>query len=40
VEAERLARNGRRAVERLFLGDRHLLQYAELITALLTAAET
>ena len=38
VEAERLARNGRRHVERRFLGDRHLLQYAELLTALLASA--
>jgi trehalose synthase len=35
VDAERLARNGRRHVERWFLGDRHLLQYAVLLTELL-----
>jgi trehalose synthase len=34
TEAERLAANGRRHVERHFLGDRHLLQYAELLTEL------
>jgi trehalose synthase len=34
AEAERLAGNGRRHVERHFLGDRHLLQYAELLTEL------
>jgi trehalose synthase len=33
--AERLALNGRRHVERHFLGDRHLLQYAELLTELI-----
>ena len=35
AEAERLAQNGRRHIERRFLGDRHLLQYAELLTDLL-----
>ena len=35
VDAERLARNGRRHVEQRFLGDRHLLQYAELLATLL-----
>jgi trehalose synthase len=35
ADAERLARNGRRHVELRFLGDRHLLQYAELLTELL-----
>ena len=35
ADATRLARNGRRHVERRFLGDRHLLQYAELLTELL-----
>jgi trehalose synthase len=34
TEAERLAANGRRHVERHFLGDRHLLQYAELLAEL------
>jgi trehalose synthase len=34
TEADRLAVNGRRHVERHFLGDRHLLQYAELLTGL------
>jgi hypothetical protein len=29
--AERLAMNARRHIERHFLGDRHLLQYAELL---------
>jgi trehalose synthase len=38
AEAERLARNGRRHIERHFLGDRHLLQYAELLTELLGSA--
>jgi len=33
-DAERLARGGRRHVEHRFLGDRHLLQYAELLTSL------
>jgi trehalose synthase len=37
AHAERLARNGRRHVERRFLGDRHLLQYAELLTELIAA---
>ncbi len=37
VQAQRLARNGRRHIERRFLGDRHLLQYADLLTALLDA---
>ena len=35
VEADRLARNGRRRVEQRFLGDRHLLDYAALVGALL-----
>jgi trehalose synthase len=34
AEADRLAANGRRHVEHHFLGDRHLLQYAELLTEL------
>ena len=34
AEADRLAVNGRRHVERHFLGDRHLLQYADLLTGL------
>ena len=34
VEADRLARNGRRRVESRFLGDRHLLDYAALVGAL------
>ena len=34
AEAERLARNGRRHIERNFIGDRHLLQYAELLAEL------
>jgi trehalose synthase len=37
AEAERLGRNGRRHIERHFLGDRHLLQYAELLTELIAA---
>ena len=36
VDAGRLARNGRRHIEQRFLGDRHLLQYAELVTELLS----
>ena len=36
VDAGRLARNGRRHIEQRFLGDRHLLQYAELFTELLS----
>lgn len=35
TEADRLARNARLHVERNFLGDRHLLQYAELLAGLL-----
>ena len=35
VESDRLARNGRTHVERHFLGDRHLLDYAALFEALL-----
>jgi trehalose synthase len=35
AEAQGLALNGRRHIERWFLGDRHLLQYAELLTELL-----
>jgi trehalose synthase len=35
ADAERLAHNGRRHIEQRFLGDRHLLQYAELLTDLL-----
>ena len=35
ADAERLAHNGRRHIEQRFLGDRHLLQYAELLTELL-----
>jgi trehalose synthase len=35
VEAERLGRNARSHVERRFLGDRHLLEYAALIAELL-----
>ena len=38
VEAVRLGRNGRVQVERRFLGDRHLLDYATLITELVTGA--
>jgi len=37
VEADRLGRNARRHVERHFLGDRHLLDYAALVTTLLRA---
>jgi trehalose synthase len=37
AKAERLGRNGRRHVEDRFLGDRHLLQYAELLTQLVAA---
>jgi trehalose synthase len=36
-EAMRLARNGRSHIAQHFLGDRHLLQYAELLTELLRA---
>ena len=35
ARATQLARNGRRRVEQLFLGDRHLRQYAELLSELL-----
>jgi glycosyltransferase involved in cell wall biosynthesis len=35
-EAERLARNGRRHIQRNFLPDRHLLQFAELLAELLS----
>jgi trehalose synthase len=35
TEAERLGRNGRLLVQQRFLGDRHLLQYAELVAQLL-----
>jgi trehalose synthase len=35
-EAETLGRNGRRHVEQRFLGDRHLLDYATLLTDLVT----
>ena len=38
TDAARLARNGRRHVEQRFLGDRHLLQYAELLTELIGAS--
>ena len=38
AESERLARNGRCRVEQRFLGDRHLLDYASLFEALLTAS--
>ena len=38
ADAERLAHNGRRHIEQWFLGDRHLLQYAELVTELLGEA--
>jgi trehalose synthase len=34
-EAERMARNGRAHIGQHFLGDRHLLQYAELLSSLL-----
>jgi trehalose synthase len=37
VEANRLGRNARSHVERHFLGDRHLLEYAVLITELIAA---
>lgn len=37
AEAARLARNARNHVAEHFLGDRHLLQYAELLTELLRA---
>jgi trehalose synthase len=37
VEAVRLGRNGRLRVEQRFLGDRHLLDYATLITELVAA---
>ena len=39
-EAERLGRNAREHVTRHFLGDRHLLQYAELASQLLGRADT
>lgn len=39
AEAARLGRNARRRVERRFLGDRHLLDYAELITELVARSE-
>ena len=39
VDAERLARNGRLHIERRFLGDRHLLQYAELLAELIGDGE-
>jgi trehalose synthase len=35
AEAARLARNARTHIAEHFLGDRHLLQYAELLTELL-----
>ena len=35
ANAERMGRNGRRHIEHRFLADRHLLQYAELLTELL-----
>jgi trehalose synthase len=35
VESDRLARNGRTHIERHFLGDRHLLDYAALLETLL-----
>lgn len=38
AEGLRLARNGRRHVEQSFLGDRHLLDYAALLTELLERA--
>jgi trehalose synthase len=34
AEAERLARNGRARIASRFLGDRHLVQYAELVRQL------
>jgi hypothetical protein len=37
VVAERLGRNARTHVERRFLGDRHLVEYATLIADLLAA---
>jgi trehalose synthase len=37
VEAERFGRNARRRVEQRFLGDRHLFDYARLITRLVTS---
>ena len=37
IEADRLGRNARSHVERHFLGDRHLLEYAALITELVAA---
>jgi trehalose synthase len=37
AEGERLAGNGRRHVERHFLGDRHLLAYASLLAELIAA---
>ncbi len=39
AEAERLAQNGRLHIERRFLGDRHLLQYAELLAELIGDGE-
>lgn len=38
MEADRLGRNGRLRVERRFLGDRHLLDYAMLVTDLVTGS--
>ena len=35
AEAQRLAQDGRRHIEQQFLGDRHLLQYAELLSQLI-----
>ena len=35
ADAERIGRNARRHIEHRFLPDRHLLQYAELLTDLL-----
>jgi trehalose synthase len=39
AEAQRLAHNGRRHIEQRFLGDRHLLQYAELLTEIVSTSE-
>ena len=39
ADAERMAHNARRHIEQWFLGDRHMLQYAALLTELLNGTE-
>ncbi len=39
ADAQRLAQNGRRHIQQRFLGDRHLLQYAELLTEIVSASQ-